>query len=328
MERTSLFLMVPKLFSTFTQQGKDEEHSLSKSPRSKVDLSAEEIAKETAHLQKAEGLLYQYEVEQKDQHDAIDSCSDTKEGFFFKMMSSTDSEEMTRSPFFSNFPYEASLSPTNVAHQSWNKVRKEMALHNLVPLTANSLSKIIFEQRHQILRNPEKILRVNFRIESKSYQRNLHLKEIIFESVHPTSMKLQKFFRILAESVTRSSQLMQVLCISPEDLNTICSHHSLDKICKTQKKIAELKIMQKGSLHLATSPTPRRRTLVRVEHEESLQKQTENQESEVSDKDSGLMLDNEEPFEEDKIHIVPNSPHSFSRFPESMEIHPQNGIIT
>ena len=144
--------------------------------------------------------------------------------FLFKMLCSsfTSIEANLLSPGDDINPL-AEESPQRMSKTYWGNLRKEVMGHGLVSISSIALSKIIFEHRSLILERLDTILRVSVRIETNNYQRSLSLKLLAFENVHSTGLKAQRFFKILAESIQSSSQLMEVLCISPEDLNTICS---------------------------------------------------------------------------------------------------------
>lgn len=222
-EKTSLFVIVPRLYWVYNPQIHDREQGHSCPDPQNLKVGSNEEGKESAQIEKAAGLLYQYDLETKDQPDKTEAEVQKINCFLFKMLALTSTEK--KCPDNANtglYPYEKETSPSNKAKKHWDSIRQEFINHRFILPTADTLSNIVFDNRNLVLKNLEKILRTSIRIETRCYQRNLVLKKIILESVQATGFKVHQFFKLLAESIKMNSQLMEVLCISPEDLNIIC----------------------------------------------------------------------------------------------------------
>lgn len=159
------------------------------------------------------------------EHDKQAVFNESLDCFLFKMFASLNLDKCltSNSANFRSLSHEVIGSPTAAAKYHWDQVRSEVASGGIVPLSLVYLSKVIFDNRSLILRTPCSILRVSVKIETKMYQRGLVLKQVIFESVHSTNQKAQKFFKILTQAVNLKSEMIDVLCVSPEDLNIICN---------------------------------------------------------------------------------------------------------
>lgn len=309
--------MMPKLYSYYKKEPDENEQIKSRTNLQKIDFSGEENAKESEHLQKAEGLLYQFDFESRDAFERIQNKIEFIECFLFKIMSSSNTDNLLKPPISPPYPYEPALSPTNAARLHWENLRKEVINHGYVPLNANTLARIIFENKHLILKNLQKTLRVNLRIETKFYQRNLQLKEIIFESVQPSEKKVHRFFKILTETLILNTQLMEVLSISPDDLNLICRNCLLDKLCKSMKKIRDLKNID-DSFESNTA-----KKVVGGKFEMNFERESFEDPSELNNGEekanNSSLFEREKSFEEDQIHIVPNNQISIRKIQESLE---------
>lgn len=215
--------MMPKLFLVYNPQLKGTYREDYFEPNRSGPVSTIQN-EEAAQIQMAEGLLYQMEVENSEVPESNNFSIEKIECFLFKMLYGLYSEKLvaTGSQGTPSQFERGCITPSKAARKYWDNIRNEIAGHRLVPLSSSSLAKVVYENRNLILRDLEKILRVILRIETRVYQRQIQLKEVIFENVQQTGSKAQKFFMILADSLKLNSQLMDVLCISPDDLNTIC----------------------------------------------------------------------------------------------------------
>lgn len=214
-EKGSLFLMIPRLFQFYYPMAEEPSTEKKQSQTNRNPIQSLDQLKEININQNSEGYLAQIDEllikeEKRATFSSFDDC------FMFKMLqhAGQTTHLLLQSP--------SEIQNKSIARQNWDKVKKELISHGLAPINYSFLLKTIYENRRLILEDLPNILRISIKLETKIYQRGLVLKQVILESVHSTGNKAQKFFKILADSVRVQEQLMDVLCISPEDLNNIC----------------------------------------------------------------------------------------------------------
>ena len=207
-ENTSLFMLVPKLFLAYKPNFQDCQTSPSRFVKPLLLSRHRRHNNSEVFVHQTDDTIRQIKTQTSEAIDNVD-C------FLFKMLCTT-SGDMSRRQRSDIVDGEAEGKDATRIDDPFSLEKEKLAA------TQIALSQIVFENRKLILKNLSKVLRVSVKIVTKVYQHNLVLKQLVYESVQGTGLKTQNFFKILSESVKQHSQLMDVLCISPEDLNIVC----------------------------------------------------------------------------------------------------------
>jgi hypothetical protein len=219
--------MIPSLYHLYYPEMKAsiksqyEENSRHTKQQSSPITSDDPIASKAPNTKWTSGILLQHDSTTQDQASYQLLHTETIDTFVFKMLCHINTDHMPGR--YDDDDKDASLSPSQLARSHWERVRRDFMLNRIVPLNFGNMSKIVSQNKMLILRNLDKILRTTLRIETHKYQREIVVKHIVFEIVQQTGSRAKKFFKIFAESNQASQHLMDLLCITPEDLNTICT---------------------------------------------------------------------------------------------------------
>lgn len=196
------------------------------SPRNNRKLatmnSGDAMSIDTTVNRSADGILLQYDSGKEEKITRLVLNAEEIDCFVFKMLCQIPTEHIpVRTEEFEFRAATPTASQQDKRH--WDRVRRDFMLNRIVPLNIGNMSKIVSQNKQLILKNLDKILRASIRIETYNYQRKISIKHLVFQSVQQTGSRAQRFFKIFAESRQATRQLMDLLCITPEDLNTICS---------------------------------------------------------------------------------------------------------
>ena len=124
-----------------------------------------------------------------------------------------------------------------------------------------------------------------------------------------------------------NSQLMDALCISPEDLNTICKVRSpLDKICKIQRKIGEKRRQYTSTPLFGGTGSVGHKFSSNIEQEDLYEKPLDRDQRLPGVSDSSLLLSEDRQSSPDRIHVVPNN-SSMEKMPHIRELELHISII-
>lgn len=137
------------------------------------------------------------------------------ECFLFKMMCQTATGSFRDTLNDSVYEPERRRNP-------WRIIRRKLLHSRFIPTGGHFLAELLFQQRNQIVKNLEKILKVTLTIETHKYQKDIKIRQLIFETVKRTGEKARNFFRVFADSTNTNLQLMEILSISPEHLKSFC----------------------------------------------------------------------------------------------------------
>jgi hypothetical protein len=97
-----------------------------------------------------------------------------------------------------------------------NNLRSQTQLHYIF----QRIAEFVSNEKRLLLENLRDIYKVSLSVESQLFSYSLGIKEVAIVSTVQTKPKVHRFFRQFAE--LQENYLLEILMISPENMNTIC----------------------------------------------------------------------------------------------------------
>jgi hypothetical protein len=311
-EKGDLFLMIPKLYKLYNPKSQE--------PRSRVYLSSIGVVPNSLDFPNdqlaRDQVISQPNISEEELTFDLEKLSTlpalSSDCFVFRMM-----QGAVRTSTSKNGKNLDSKSHSNAARR-WLSVKNEIINHGLTIIGQGALAKKLFAHRTLIVDSLEKIIRISLRVETKMYQKGIVLKQILLEDIHSVGAKIQNFFKILTESVPFHDQFFEVLCVSPDDLNTLCKLESPDKLAKAQSKLKEKRHLI--SIEEVESPMSEGKIDVRKNEAGQISLGSIKIQEERYSLLTRSSLINEDKDSEVKISLIPVNPyHSLTKIPDSSE---------
>jgi hypothetical protein len=226
-EETALFAMFPKLFQFYFPNLNNF---------GELDKPSKESNFEEAHLETQEETFANQDDYNKESNDELRG-KENLDLFLFQMMFKTKTMKLletdsrtlkTNAPDESSAGFQADHLRTMKSSNNKNQMS-----NTAINAQYELLSKVISQERRQILENLSRIYKAKLEIETNHYQNHVSIREITLGSIHKTRQRVQNFFKAFA--LNNNPYLAEVLMVTPESLN------NLYKLCSYRMKLKDLR---------------------------------------------------------------------------------------
>lgn len=150
--------------------------------------------------------------------------------FMFQMMHRSASQS-TSNPMYNYYEDPQATtnihpkpSPSGKPRQYFNAVRNNLRSQGQLQATFRRMAEFVSRERQALVDHAGDIHQASLCVESQLFGYGLGIKEVAVVNASLTKPKVHRFFRLFAQ--LKDNSLLEILMISPENMNTICKSNS------------------------------------------------------------------------------------------------------